>query len=86
MFDGGIFWLIVLKRSGMSSIKLKLQISIPDIFSNSYRRRMKRDLFNTLEKTTKVYKASCEYKIENGILGKHIGRFYRFIGHGGPFF
>jgi hypothetical protein len=74
MFHGGIFCLIVLKRSGISCNKLKLQMSIPDIFSNSYRRRIKRDLLHTLENTTKGYKASWEYKIENGILGKNIGR------------
>jgi len=30
MFDGGIFWLIDLKRNRMSCIKLKLQMSISD--------------------------------------------------------
>jgi len=63
MFDGGVFWLIFLKHSRTACIKLKLQMSIPDIYSNSYRRRIKRELFHTLEKTTKGYKASWEYEI-----------------------
>jgi hypothetical protein len=41
MLEGGIFWLIFLKRNRMSCIKLKLQMSIPDIYSNSYRRRLR---------------------------------------------
>jgi hypothetical protein len=74
MFDGGIFWLIVLKHNGISFIKLKLQMSIPGTFINSLRRRIIRDVFHTLEKITKAYKASWEYEIKNGILEKNIGR------------